>query len=194
MGEEWRKGWHPERVAPKGSDAKVLVIGAGPAGLECAVALGKRGYQVALAEAGRETGGRVSREARLPGLAEWARVRDYRMGQLHQLPNVDVYYESALDAEQVLEFGFERVVLATGASWRRDGVARTRIEPLAPSGLPVFTPDDLMAGRLPEGARVLLYDDDHYYMGGVLAELLVRAGRRVILPPPYLENLYKSVR
>ncbi len=185
MGEEWRKGWHPERVAPQGSDAKVLVIGAGPAGLECAVALGKRGYQVALAEAGGEPGGRVAREARLPGLAEWARVRDYRMGQLHQLPNVEVYYQSPLDAGQVLEFGFERVVLATGAVWRRDGVARSRLAPLAPSGgLPLFTPDDLMAGQLPEGARVLLYDDDHYYMGGVLAELLVRAGRRVILATP----------
>ncbi len=189
MGEEWRKGWHPERVRPQDSDAKVLVIGAGPAGLECAVTLGKRGYQVALAEAGREPGGRVAREARLPGLAEWSRVRDYRIGQLHQLPNVEVFYQSPLDAEQVLEFGFERVVLATGAVWRRDGVARSRLEPLAPSGglpggLPVFTPDDLMAGPLPEGARVLLYDDDHYYMGGVLAELLVRAGRRVTLATP----------
>ncbi len=189
MGEEWRKGWHPERLPPKGSDTKVLVVGAGPAGLECALALGKRGYRVALAEAGREPGGRVAREARLPGLSEWARVRDYRVGQLHKLPNVEVYYESALDAEQVLEFGFERIALATGATWRRDGVARTRLEPLpVPSGLagglPLFTPDDLMAGRLPEGARVLLYDDDHYYLGGVLAELLTRAGRRVTLATP----------
>jgi len=140
---------------------------------------------VALAEAGREPGGRVAREARLPGLAEWARVRDYRVGQLHKLANVEVYYESALNAEQVLEFGFSHVVLATGATWRRDGVARARLEPLPPSGdLPIFTPDDLMAGRLPEGKRVLLYDDDHYYMGGVLAELLVGAGRRVTLATP----------
>ena len=189
MGEEWRKGWHPERLPPKGTDAKVLVVGAGPAGLECALALGKRGYRVVLAEAGREPGGRVAREARLPGLSEWARVRDYRVGQLRKLPNVEVYYESALGAAQVLEFGFERVALATGAAWRRDGVARTRLEPLpVPSGLagglPLFTPDDLMAGRLPEGARVLLYDDDHYYLGGVLAELLTRAGRRVTLATP----------
>jgi dimethylamine/trimethylamine dehydrogenase len=185
MGEEWRKGWHPERHRPKGSQAKVLVVGAGPAGLECALALGKRGYPVALAEAGREPGGRVAREARLPGLAEWARVRDYRVGQLHKLANVEVYYESAPSAEQILEFGFEHVVLATGATWRRDGVARTRLEPLAPSGgLPTFSPDDLMAGRLPDAKRVLLYDDDHYYLGGVLAELLARAGRRVTLATP----------
>ena len=44
--------------------------------------------------------------------------------------------------------------------------------------MPVFTPDDLMAGKLPKG-EVLLYDDDHYYMGGVLAELLVKNGNTV---------------
>jgi dimethylamine/trimethylamine dehydrogenase len=185
MGEEWRKGWHPERVRPKGSDAKVLVVGAGPAGLECALALGQRGYAVALAEATREPGGRVARECRLPGLAAWGRVRDYRVGQLHKLPNVEVYYDSALTAEQVLEFGFDHVVIATGATWRRDGIARTVLEPIPVQGdMPVYTPDDLMAGRLPAGARVVLYDDDHYYMGGVLAEFLAREGREVTLVTP----------
>jgi len=67
MGEEWRRGWHPERIRPAGSDAKVLVVGAGPAGLEAAMALGKRGYEVVLAESGRELGGRVLREARRVG-------------------------------------------------------------------------------------------------------------------------------
>src|ERR671923_1521274 len=64
MGEEWRRGWHPERIAPAKSAAKVLIVGGGPAGLECAVALGKRGYTVALAEARKELGGRVTRESR----------------------------------------------------------------------------------------------------------------------------------
>ncbi|MEI7769617.1 MAG: hypothetical protein WCI67_06500 [Chloroflexales bacterium] len=50
MGEEWRRGWHPERIAPLRRAAEVLVVGAGPAGLECARALGQRGYQVAIAE------------------------------------------------------------------------------------------------------------------------------------------------
>ena len=68
MGEEWRKGWHPERIEKKGSDSSVLVVGAGPAGLEAATALGKRGYDVVLAEARRELGGRVTRESALAGL------------------------------------------------------------------------------------------------------------------------------
>ena len=70
VGEEWRRGWHPERIRPKESNAKVLVVGAGPAGLEAAMSLGQRGYDVVLAEAApRELGGRVALEARLPGFS-----------------------------------------------------------------------------------------------------------------------------
>ncbi|MDB5657446.1 MAG: NADH:flavin oxidoreductase, partial [Cypionkella sp.] len=51
------------------------------------------------------------------------------------------------------------------------------------TGLPVYTPDDLMAGRLPKGC-VTVFDDDHYYMGGVLAELLAQQGCDVTLVTP----------
>ena len=78
MGEEWRKGWHPEEMNPMRSNAPVLVVGAGPAGLEAACTLGKRGYHVHLAEAGHELGGRLFREAALPGMYEYIHVRDYR--------------------------------------------------------------------------------------------------------------------
>jgi dimethylamine/trimethylamine dehydrogenase len=152
--------------------------------LEAARALGARGYEVALAEAGTELGGRVSRESRLPGLAAWGRVRDWRAGQIGRMPNVEVFFDSLLTADDVLGFGFEHVAVATGSAWRRDGVGRARTLPLAGEpGLPVFTPDDLMAGRLPQG-RVVLYDDDHFYMGGVLAELLVARGIAVTLVTP----------
>jgi dimethylamine/trimethylamine dehydrogenase len=183
--EEWRKGWHPEIMRTKESEAKVLIVGAGPAGLSAARGLGLRGYQVALAEAGTELGGRVARECRLPGLSAWGRVRDYRQGQIGKMPNVEVFLDSALDAEQVLEFGFDHVAIATGSIWRRDGVARFQTQPVAiDPTMPLFTPDDLMAGKLPKSGRVLLYDDDHYYMGGVLAELLVKNGLGVTLVTP----------
>ncbi len=184
MGEEWRRGWHPEQIAPRKSDAEVLVVGGGPAGLECARALGQRGYRVALAEARREPGGRVLREARLPGLAEWRRVIDWRLTQIGKLANVELFPGSPMRAADILEAGYAHVFVATGATWRRDGVGRGQWRPIAGHGQAhVLTPDDIMDGRAPAG-RVLVYDNDHFYMGGVLAERLARQGCHVTLATP----------
>lgn len=184
MGEEWRKGWHPEQIPPKGSESRVLIVGGGPAGLEAAVSLGRRGYEVVLAEARTELGGRVTLESALPGMAEYARVRDWRLTQIGKLPNVEYYLDSVVDEEQILEFGADRVVIATGAQWRRDGTGRWREEPVPGwDGASVITPDDIMADKMPSGP-VVVFDDDHYYMGGVVAEKLRRAGLDVTLVTP----------
>jgi len=182
MGEEWRKNWHPEVIAPRASEDRVLIVGAGPAGLEAARALGQRGYDVHLAEATTELGGRVNREAALPGLNAWGRVRDYRLYQIGKMPNVTVYRDSRLSADEIRDFGFEHVVLATGATWRKDGVGRSHAFPVRGfDAAAVFSPDDIMAGRLPERGPVAVFDDDHFYMGGVLAERLRQQGLDVTL-------------
>jgi dimethylamine/trimethylamine dehydrogenase len=178
MGEEWRSGWHPEKV-PAGDGSAVLVVGAGPAGLEAAHILGKRGYTVALADAAREAGGRVTLESRLPGLAEWARVRDYRLGQIQRMPNVTLYLGSPLAAGDVRDFGADHVIIATGAHWRRDGLGRSHATPIGHlEAEAVLTPDDLMRGARPTG-QVIVFDDDHYYMGPVLSVLLAQSGATV---------------
>ncbi len=182
MGEEWRRGWHPEKIDANGSDSKILVVGAGPAGLEAARALGQRGYRVMLAEATRDLGGRVSREAALPGLGEWARVRDYRVQQLETMANVEIFRESELNADDVLAVAADHVAIATGARWRADRFDEESYEPIAEpdSSAQILTPDDIMDGRLPEGTA-LIYDADHYYMGSVLAERLSGEGLPVML-------------
>ena len=189
MGEEWRKGWHPERIPEKGSDSSVLVVGGGPAGLEAAMALGKRGHNSTLAEARTELGGRVTLESQLPGLAEWARVRDWRLNQISKLSNVEFYLDSVVDEEQVLEFDAEYVVLATGAKWRQDGTGRWLSDPVPgwDTSSMVITPDDIMSGFEPTGP-VIVFDDDHYYMGGVIAEALRRSGVAVTLVTPANET------
>ena len=152
---------------------------------EAALQAAKRGYKVTLAEATVTLGGRVAQERQLPGLSAWGRVADYRTGQLAPLPNVDIYRDSLLTPEDALAMGADHVAIATGSSWRRDAVARLHLHgiPTDPA-MPLYTPDDLMAGRCPEGQTVALYDDDHFYMGSVLAELLVAKGNKVHFVTP----------
>lgn len=185
MGEEWRKGWHPEKIATRGSDSKVLVVGADPTGFEAVRALGERGYQVMLAEATRDLGGRIAREASLPGLSEWARVRDYRIQQLSLMPNVEISRESKLTADDVFSVEPDHVAIATGATWRTDRFDGQVYTPIieAGSSAQVFTPDDIMAGRLPSGPT-LVFDNDGYYMGSVITERLRAAGVPVTLTMP----------
>ena len=183
MGEEWRRKWHPERIPPGDPESSVLIVGAGPAGLECARALGQRGFAVTVAEAREELGGRVTIESKLPGLATWARVRDYRTNLIQTMGNVDVYRGSALSAQDVIDFGCNHAVIATGSQWTREilgtgGFPGGEIEADA-----VFTPDDILAGAEPEGP-IVIYDFDHYYMGSCLAELLRQRGNEVTIVTP----------
>ena len=187
MGEEWRRGWHPERIGPKTSGGNVLIVGAGPAGLEAARALGQRGYRVTLAEKANEAGGRLVNERRLPGLTEWGRVVDYRTYQISQMANVDLYLESLMTPETLNDFGADHIALATGAKWKKDGIGRHN--PLGIDitvGAKVFSPDDIMAGIELKGP-VVVFDDDHFYMGGAISEKLRRDGCEVTLVTPAAE-------
>ena len=186
--EEFRRNWHPEEIEDSTSSDSILVIGAGPSGLEAAMSLGRRGYTVTVADAAENPGGRVSRESRLPGLSAWKRVVDYRMGQIEKLDNVEVFQQSELDKAQVLEFAREldvqHVLCATGSAWDRDGLGRQHNSPVETDGsVRVITPDDVMSGETVSGA-VTVYDDDHFYMGGVIAEALVKMGVQVTLVTP----------
>ena len=186
MGEEWRRGWHPEIISPQKSALDALVIGSGPAGLECTLQLARRGYDVTLAEARADFGGRVYLESKLPGLGAWKRVMDYRINSLQKMANVQMYVESELDLDHVVELGIDQVFVATGAHWRDDGIGRNtqRHNPSIENGAMVLTPGDIMADVKPAGSVAMIYDDDHFYMGGVIAEKLLADGYKVIFVTP----------
>jgi dimethylamine/trimethylamine dehydrogenase len=189
-GEEYRRGWHPERFAPITNGlSRVLLVGAGPAGLECGIVLARRGIEyVHVVDEAARPGGHMEWVPRLPGLTEWARLVHHRQSEAQRLPNLTLVPKKRLSANDILDYGAELVILATGSVWARDGLSSVTRQPLpgADATLPhVLTPDQIMVeGKVPTGDRVLIYDAEGYFMGVSLAERYAREGRHVIYVTP----------
>src|SRR5207253_604673 len=182
-GEEYRRGWHPERFEPAANaDNDMLVVGAGPAGMECAMILGKRGMRrVHLVEAQDDMGGIMRWIPQLPGLGEWARVVNYRKIQIAKLKNVEFIPNTRLDANAVKDYGAEIVIIATGAHWATDGLNGATHDTIAGADARLpwqLTPEQIMVeGKKAPGKRVLVVDNDGYFMGVSLAEKLALEGK-----------------
>lgn len=188
-GEEYRRGWHPEKFAKKGSEDSVLVVGAGPSGSECARVLMERGYAVHLYDTAEKIGGHLNSITTLPGLGEWSYHRDYRETQLTKLVRKNKASQIALGqkpltADEVLEYGAEKVVIATGSRWNTDGTNCLTHDPIpgADASLPdQLTPEQVIAGTKPIGKRVVILNADTYFMAPSLAEKLASAGHEVTI-------------
>ncbi|MBD3924227.1 NAD(P)-binding protein [Nocardioides cavernae] len=204
-GEEYRRGWNPEVIPlSRKQDRNVLVIGAGPAGMECATVLGKRGLEnVHLVDSADDIGGHVRWISGLPGMGAWGRVTDWRKTQLAKLDNVQVITNTTLTPQEAYEYGADVVVVAIGAEWLGtgiNGVTHTEIPGVDSSRPDVLTPEQLLRdGKPVPGRTVTVYDMEGYFMGPSIAEKLQREGHEVTLltrfghPGPYMDLTGENV-
>src|SRR6266436_4182254 len=180
-----------KQFAKKTSDDSILIVGAGPAGSECARVLLERGYTTHLYDTAEKIGGHLNGIATgLPGLGEWGYHRDYREVQINKLIKKNKQSQVALSqkpmtADAALSYGADKIVVATGSSWNTDGTNCVSHNPIpgvdAINRADQLTPEQVFAGKKPIGKRVTVLNYDTYFMATSLAERLAMAGHEVTI-------------
>ncbi len=171
-----REATMPHVVEPStGPKKRVVVVGAGPAGLEAARVSAERGHSVVVFEATAEAGGQVLLAARAKRRAELIGIVDWRLNRL-TAHGVEVRYNTYAEADDVRAENPDIVIIATGGvpdtSFLEDG------EDLATASW------DILAGRAKPGADVLLYDDNGGHQGMQAAEWIAEAGSKLEVVSP----------
>jgi 2,4-dienoyl-CoA reductase (NADPH2) len=159
----------------------VVVVGAGPAGLQAAVTASRRGHEVVVLEREHDAGGQVALAARVPGRAEFGDLVRNLVRELASF-GVDVTTGVDADADAVESLGPDTVVAATGSLpsfpwWAGDRPADS------PQLLDVT---DVLRGAVVEGTRVLVVDELGFHQATSVAELLADRGHAVEIASPAL--------
>ncbi len=171
-----REASMPQTIAVSGGHKKhIVVVGAGPAGLEAAKVAAERGHQVTLLEAAAQTGGQLQLIARSQRRAELLGITTWRTAMCESL-GVDMRFNLYAEVDDVLAFEPDIVVIATG------GVPDTEI---LPSGNQwAVSSWDIIAGDVTPKATVLVYDDNGGHPGMQAAEMLAEAGSALEIVTP----------
>ncbi len=187
-GREFEWGTEPYPGAEVAKD--ILVVGAGPAGLEASRVAAMRGHRVTLVEASGELGGQFRLAGQQPRRGQILDFLHWYEGQLDRL-NVDLRYNSPVDADDVRSFGADSIVLATGSQPAESGYQRVLPGVKRLPGVDaanVFSVEDVMNRAVRPGDRILLLDDTGTWRGVGTAWYLAERGHKVCLvtPDPYV--------
>ena len=178
--------WGGDRFTPAEKPRRILVVGAGPAGLECARVAAERGHQVTLAEASNELGGQFRLAGLQPRRGQILDLLDWYQRQLEAL-QVKVRYGCPLDDEEVRGADADAVVLATGSLPAETGFQKWLPDLESLPGLEqgaVWSIDDIMMRAARPGQRVIVLDEAGGWRGCGTAWHLAEQGHDVTLVTP----------
>jgi dimethylglycine catabolism A len=162
------------------STARVVVVGAGPAGLEAARVAAKRGHEVVLFERADRVGGQLNLWSALPGREIFATTPDWFDGQLRKL-GVDLRLGTEATAETVTAEKPDAILVATGSRYLATGETGYHKAPVPGYEQDfVYTPEQIIEDVPSLTGRVVVFDEERITTGAGVAELLADAGAEVV--------------
>ncbi|WP_243612545.1 NADH:flavin oxidoreductase [Shimia aestuarii] len=167
----------PHSIAPAQTRKKVVVIGAGPAGLEAARVSAERGHDVVVLEAQPDPGGQIRLTAQNPRRREMISIIDWRMAQC-AARDVEFRFNTWAEVEDVTALNPDVVIVATG------GMPNTELFEAGQEQAEVVSAWDIIAGDVKPGAQVLIYDESGDHPGLMAAEIAAEAGSQVEVMTP----------
>ncbi|OAV48177.1 N-methylproline demethylase [Rhizobium sp. WYCCWR10014] len=165
----------PHIVERADAKKKVVIVGAGPAGLEAARVAGERGHQVVVFEAANNPGGQIRLTAQSERRREMISIIDWRMSQCEKY-DVTFHFNTWAEADTIEAENPDVVIIATG------GLPHTEV--LASGNDLVVSSWDIISGDVKPGTNVLIFDDAGDHAGLQAAEFLAKAGAKVEIMTP----------
>jgi len=190
----WRERyWGRDSLSPASRRCKVVIVGAGPAGLEAARVSAMRGHDVILIDARDRLGGALALWAEIPGRETYAKSIDWWRRELDEL-KIDIRLGEEATAASILAEMPDAVILATGAQYCAQGQSHFQDQSITGHDQSIVcVPEDILLGRVEPDGKVVILDAEGMHTGAGIAELLAKRGLEVELLTPYASPLSARV-